>query len=174
MMRLDSLVAWFVGHQDSLPLVVHHLNIFDDGGVPAWTGDFATYLNAAAHATFSEQEDRKVHEGSAAEQATLLKITVYRYKYPMHAALHTLKRCRAQKGEPKPHEVGTVLIACRGNLTTAQETLTRKYPLMVHRDLWMDVAERTLRLLHDRYTETPRAIVRGKSQAQLDAESDDA
>jgi hypothetical protein len=38
----------------------------------------------------------------------------------------------------------------------------------------MDVAERTLRLLHDRYTETPRAIVRGKSQAQLDAESDDA
>jgi hypothetical protein len=67
-----------------------------------------------------------------------------------------------------------VLIACRGNLTTAQETLTRKYPLMVHRDLWMDVAERTLRLLHDRYTETPRAIVRGKSQAQLDAESDDA
>lgn len=173
-MQLDSLVGWFMGHQDTLPLVMHHLNIFDDGGIPAWTGDFSTYLNFAAHATFTEQEDRKVHEGSAAEQATLMKITVYRYKYPMHAALHTLKRCRSRAGEPKPHEVGVTLIACRGNLTAAQETLARRYPLMVHRDIWLDVAERTLRLLHDRYTETPRAILRGKSEAQLDAESADA
>lgn len=173
-MRLDSLVSWFVGHQDNLPLTMHHIHLMDDGGTPAWTGDFSTYLNAAAHATFAENEDRRVHDGSAAEQATLMKVTIYRYKYPMHAALHSLKRCRARAGEPRPHEVGAVLIAARGNLTWAQETLTRKYPLMVHRDIWLDVAERTLSLLHTRYTETPRAILRGKSDAQLNAEGADA
>jgi hypothetical protein len=46
----------------------------------------------------------------------------------------------------------------------------RKYPLMLHREIWLEAAERTLRLLHERYTETPRAIVRGKSDSQLNAE----
>ena len=174
MMQLNSLLAWFTGHQDTLPVTMHHIHLMDDGGIPAWTGDFSLYLNAAAHATFTDHEERKVHDGSAAEQATLMKVTVYRYKYPMHAALHTLKRCRARTGEPKPHEVGTVLIGTRGNLTAAQETLTKRYPLMVHREIWLEVAERTLRLLHERYTETPRAILRGKSDAQLNAEGADA
>jgi len=173
-MRLDSLVTWFREHQDTLPIVIHQINQMDDGGVPKWTGDFATYLNAAAHATFSEQEERRVHEGTQAEQATLMQVTVQRYKYPMHAALHTLKRCRGRAGEPKPHEIGTMLIATRGNLTAAQEWLMRKYPLMLHREIWLEAAERTLNLLHERYTETPRAIVRGKSEAQLNAEVTDA
>ena len=173
-MRLDSLITWFREHQDSLPITMHQIHQMDDGGVPAWTGDFATYLNAAAHATFTENEERKVHEGSAAEQATLMKVTVHRYRYPMHAALHTLKRCRAKMGEPKPHEIGAALIGTRGDLTLAQEWLMRKYPLMLHRDIWLEAAERTLALLHERYTETPRAIVRGKSEAQLNAEVTDA
>jgi hypothetical protein len=41
---------------------------------------------------------------------------------------------------------------------------------MLHREIWLEAAERTLRLLHERYTETPRAIVRGKSDSQLNAE----
>ena len=174
MMRLDSLLAWFHEHQDTLPTVIHRHHHMDDGGVPAWTGDFATYLNAAAHATFTEQEKRKVHEGTQAEQATLLEITVHRYRYPMHAALHSLKRCRGKVGEPKPHEIGVALIGTRGNLTLSQEWLMRKYPLMLHREIWLEAAERTLNLLHDRYTETPRAIVRGKSDSQLNAEVTDA
>jgi hypothetical protein len=169
-MRLDHLLVWFREHQDTLPIVMHQLHQMDDGGTPKWTGDFATYLNAAAHASFSEQEERKVHEGTQAEQATLMQVTVHRYKYPMHAALHTLKRCRGKKGEPTPHEVGAMLIATRGHLTTAQEWLMRKYPLMLHREIWLECALRTLTLLHDRYTETPRAMVRGKSEAQLNAE----
>ena len=56
-MRLDSLLSWFRDHQDSLPLVIHRHNLMDDGGVPAWTGDFATYLDHAAHATFAETEE---------------------------------------------------------------------------------------------------------------------
>ena len=170
MMRLDSLLSWFRDHQDSLPLVIHRHNLMDDGGVPAWTGDFATYLDHAAHATFAETEERKVHDGTAAEQATLLRVTIQRYKYPMHSALHTLKRCRAKTGEPKPHEIGVALIATRGDLTASQEWMMRKYPLMLHREIWLEAAERTLRLLHERYTETPRAIVRGKSDSQLNAE----
>jgi hypothetical protein len=170
MMRLDSLLAWFNQHQDNLPTVIHRLNQMDDGGVPAWTGEFATYLDHAAHATFAEIEERKVHEGTAAEQATLLRVTIQRYKYPMHSALHTLKRCRAKVGEPKPHEIGVMLIATRGSLTASQEWLMRKYPLMLHREIWLEAAERTLHLLHQRYTETPRAIVRGKSDSQLNAE----
>jgi hypothetical protein len=88
----------------------------------------------------------------------------------MHSALHTLKRCRAKHGEPKPHEIGVALIATRGDLTASQEWLMRKYPLMLHREIWLEAAERTLRLLHERYTEIPRAIVRGKSDSQLNAE----
>ena len=173
-MRLDSLLVWFKEHQDTLPINIHRTNQMDDGGVPAWTGDFAVYLNAAAHATFTEQEDRKVHDGTAAEQATLLKITVYRYKYPMHAALHTLKRCRAKPGEPTPHHAGVALIGCRGDLLRTQEYLMREYPMMLHREIWLEVAERTLRLLHQRYTETPRAMVRGKSESQINAEGANA
>ncbi len=71
MMRLDSLLSWFNEHQDSLPIVIHRLNHMDDGRVPAWTGEFSTYLDHAAHATFAETEERKVHDGTAAEQATL-------------------------------------------------------------------------------------------------------
>ena len=115
-----------------------------------------------------------MHDGTAAEQATLLRVTIQRYKYPMHSALHTLKRCRAKMGEPKPHEIGIALIATRGSLTASQEWLMRKYPLMLHREIWLEAAERTLRLLHERYTETPRAIVRGKSDSQLNAEVNDA
>ncbi len=173
-MTLSSLLVWFSEHQDSVPTVIHRLHMMDDGGVPAWTGDFATYLNAAAHATFAESEERKVHDGTAAEQATLLQITVNRYKYPMHAALHKIKRCRARNGEPKPYDIGLTLIATRGNQIAAQEHLMRTYPLMLHREIWLECLERTLALLQERYTETPRAIVRGKSEAQLNAEVNDA
>ena len=114
-MAISTLLSWFSQHQDTVPTVMHRMHMMDDGGVPAWTGDFATYLNAAAHATFAESEERKVHDGTAAEQATLLQVTVNRYKYPMHAALHKIKRCRARAGEPKPYDIGLTLIATRGN-----------------------------------------------------------
>jgi len=173
-MTISALLSWFSQHQDGVPTVMHRIHMMDDGGVPAWTGDFATYLNAAAHATFAESEERKVHDGTAAEQATLLQVSVQRYKYPMHAALHKTKRCRARAGEPKPYEIGLTLIATRGNQVAAQEHLMRTYPLMLHREIWIECLERTLRLLQERYTETPRAIVRGKSDSQLNAEVNDA
>ncbi len=171
-MTLSGKLVWFVKHLDALPLAMHRAKEMDDGGNPAWTKEFSGFIDHAAFATVSEREESYVNEGTQAEQATKQTTISTRYRYPMRAAIQRLQRCRARAGDPRPVEVGRALLAARGNLFLAQDAIGRRYPLMLHREPWLEAVDRTLTLIMERYQEAPTAMIGAvKSDAQLDAEA---
>lgn len=174
-MRLESKLAWFVQHLDDLPMAMHRAKEMDDGGNPAWTKEFSGFIDHAAFATVSERDESYVNEGTQVEQATKQTTISTRYRYPMRAAIQRLQRCRARVGDPRPVEVGRALLATRANLFLAQDAIGRSYPLMSHREPWLEVVDRTLTLIMERYQEAPTAMIgASKSDAQLNAEAPDS
>lgn len=171
-MTLSSKIVWFMERLDDLPLAMHRAKEMDDGGNPAWTKEFSGFIDHAAFATISEREEAYVKEGSQVEQATKQTTISTRYRYPMRAAVQRLQRCRARAGDPRPVEIGRALLATRGNIYLAQDAIGQKYPLMLHREPWLEVLDRTLTLIMERYQEAPTAMIgAAKSDAQLDAEA---
>jgi hypothetical protein len=173
-MSVSSKIIWFLQHLDTLPMAMHRVKEMDDGGNPAWTTEFSGFIDHAAFTTVAERDESYVAEGTQAEQATKVTTITQRYRYPMRAAIQRLQRCRARAGDPRPIEVARALLAANGNLCLAQSAIAERYPLMSHRDSWLQTLDRTITLLMDRYQEAPTAMMRRKSDAQLDAESADS
>jgi hypothetical protein len=173
--NLSSKVVWFMNHIDDLPLAMHRAKEMDDGGNPAWTKEFSGFIDHAAFATVAERDESYVHEGTQAEQATKQTTISTRYRYPMRAAIQRLQRCRARAGDPRPVEIARALLATRGNIYLAQDAIGSRYPLMSHREPWLEALDRTLTLIMERYQEAPTAMIGAvKSDAQLDAEATDS
>lgn len=171
-MNLSSKIVWFINHMDDLPLAMHRSKEMDDGGNPAWTKDFSGFIDHAAFAIVVERDESYVHEGTQAEQATKQTTISTRYRYPMRVAIARLHRCRARAGYPRPVEIARTFLATRGNTYLAQESIASRYPLMSHREPWLEALDRTLTLLMERYSGTPTAMIGAvKSDAQLDAEA---
>lgn len=148
-------------------------------GAPAFSRALESYLDDEGQRSVVDEQQfcnhpTLKHPGDCptCENTGLRVVTRYTYRRPMRTALRKLARTPVPKGRPGLHVVIWALAANDGNESLAIGALSKQYAYMfqpIKARRWIGHALWELRAVYRE--DVPAREIRGKSDAQLDAEA---